>query len=109
MVGVYVGSGWPLLRKGWMSLIGWSRWSAGVPGRNGAWAGWVVLTTKRLPLGASRLFAVRLPSFSGAPFASSRDTKFGAFCGSGWFHCGAAAAIRNWWFRNEPPKAAWKK
>jgi len=22
---------------------------------------------------------------------------------------GAAAAIRNWWFRKEPPKAAWKK
>src|SRR5689334_275887 len=22
---------------------------------------------------------------------------------------GAAAAIRNWWFRNEPPNAAWKK
>src|SRR5262249_3685926 len=23
--------------------------------------------------------------------------------GIGWFHCGAAAATRNWWFKNEPP------
>src|ERR1700739_1520624 len=24
-------------------------------------------------------------------------------------HTGAAAATRNWWLRNDPPKAAWKK
>src|SRR4051812_25551558 len=24
-------------------------------------------------------------------------------------YCGAQAQIRYWWFRNEPPKAAWKK
>jgi hypothetical protein len=24
-------------------------------------------------------------------------------------HVGVAAAISHWWFRNEPPKADWKK
>jgi hypothetical protein len=24
-------------------------------------------------------------------------------------YTGAAAATRNWWLRNDPPKAAWKK
>src|SRR5262249_38693589 len=49
---------------------------------------------------------VRLPSLRDCVAGFQLDRKP---AGIDWFHCGAAAATRNWWLRNEPPKAAWKK
>ena len=45
----------------------------------------------------------------GLPFRSS--TEWVAFAGQplAVLQTGEAAAISHWWFRNEPPKAAWKK
>src|SRR5689334_11082475 len=45
-----------------------------------------------------------LPSLTMTPFASTWATCAVGALG----HTGVQAQISHWWFRNEPPKAAWK-